>query len=76
MKDQTHTETIDGWLIKTGGFAKDMALRDYFAAQAMQVAWGMFEKLYDCSVDDVISLVADHAYEIADAMLEARNGSQ
>ena len=52
-----------------------MTLRDYFAAKAMQVAWGMYEQLYDCPPEDVISLVASHAYELADAMMEARNAT-
>jgi hypothetical protein len=53
-----------------------MTLRDYFAAQAMQVAWGMYEKLYDCPPEEVVSLVADYAYELADAMMEKRNAAQ
>ena len=53
-------------------YGRGMTLRDYFAAKAMQVAWGMYEKLYDCPPEDVISLVADYAYELADSMLKAR----
>ena len=49
-----------------------MTLRDYFAAKAMPVAWGMYEELYDCSPEDVIPLVADYAYDLADAMLKRR----
>ena len=49
-----------------------MTLRDYFAAKAMPVAWGMYEELYDCSPEDVIPFVADYAYDLADAMLKAR----
>jgi hypothetical protein len=55
---------------------KGMTLRDYFAAKAMQVSWSMYEKLYDCPPEDVISLVADYAYDLADAMMEARNATQ
>lgn len=55
---------------------KGMTLRDYFAAKAMPIAWGMYEKLYDCPPEDVISLVADYAYDLADAMMERRNASQ
>ena len=42
-----------------------MTLRDYFAAKAMQgmCAWGAYEERRD---------VAKEAYEIADAMLKAR----
>ena len=53
-----------------------MTLRDYFAAKAMPIAWGMYEKLYDCPPEDVVSLVADYAYDLADAMMERRNASQ
>ena len=49
-----------------------MTLRDYFAAKAMPVAWGMYEELYDCSPEDVIPFVADYAYDLADAMLKRR----
>jgi hypothetical protein len=49
-----------------------MSLRDYFAAKAMPVAWGMYEELYDCSPEDVIPFVADYAYDLADAMLKRR----
>ena len=57
----THATTQEG-----------MTLRDYFAAKAMPVAWGMYEELYDCSPEDVIPLVADYAYDLADAMLKRR----
>ena len=53
-----------------------MTLRDYFAAKAMPIAWGMYEKLYDCPPEDVILLVADYAYDLADAMMERRNAAQ
>jgi len=52
--------------------ALGMTLRDYFAAKAMPVAWGMYEELYDCSPEDVIPFVADYAYNLADAMLKRR----
>lgn len=54
------------------GGSNGMTLRDYFAAKAMQVAWGMYEELYDCDPENLISLVADYAYELADSMLKAR----
>ena len=53
-----------------------LTMRDYFAAKAMPIAWGMYEKLYDCPPEDVISLVADYAYDLADAMMERRNAAQ
>ena len=73
MKDQTHTETIDGWLIKTGGFAKDMALRDYLAAKALP--WFLNKLDEEDIVDDhdlLRQFAAEHAYKMADAMLKAR----
>ena len=51
------------WMDKTGGFARDMTLRDYFAAKAMQefIHAGFYlEKIAGC------------AYEQADAMLKER----
>ena len=66
MKDQTSEEIIDGWLAKTGGYAKDMTLRDYFAAKAMQ-------GFAACNAEwPTAEAVAVNAYEWADAMLEAR----
>ena len=49
-----------------------LTLRDYFAAKAMPVAWGMYEELYDCSPEELIPFVADYAYDLADAMLKRR----
>lgn len=36
MKDLPITMMPDGWMEKTGGYAKDMTLRDYFAAKVLQ----------------------------------------
>ena len=36
MKDIKITMEDDTWMEKTGGYAKDMTLRDYFAAKALQ----------------------------------------
>jgi hypothetical protein len=46
---------------------KDLDLRDYFAAKAMQNFSWIGENDNECAVS---------CYEIADAMMEARNGSQ
>lgn len=56
------------WNTRTGGYAKDMLLRDYFAAKAMQgmMADGQVLRL---APDDQL---ASAAYEMADAMLKAR----
>jgi hypothetical protein len=53
--------------------SKDMTLRDYFAAKAMQAYLGT----YPCAAtDDVLpdmDALASDAYELADAMLKARS---
>ena len=53
-------------------YSLGMTLRDYFAAKAMQAtinAW-------DCKNEDraacIASIVAEESYELADAMLKAR----
>ena len=57
------TTTIDPtWMERTGGFAKDMTMRDYLAAKAM----------LRTSVGSSYEHLAKTAYEIADAMLKAR----
>jgi len=72
MKDQTHLMSQpkgdDTWMAKTGGFAKDMTLRDYYAGVALHgmLSSGNLPK----SVGD-----AELAYAtqlMADAMLKAR----
>ena len=78
MKDETRQEIsaafakdYTDWMAKTGGYAKDMTLRDHFAALAMQAtvnAW-IINSIYPPSDLDV----ASNAYVVADAMLEERN---
>jgi hypothetical protein len=53
----------DTWMERTGGFARDKTLRDEFAGRAMQVL-----KDYVYSFEEL----SKQAYELADAMLEAR----
>jgi hypothetical protein len=63
MKEDT--TTIDPtWMQKTGGFARDMTLRDEFAGRAMQGLIGDHIRNFD--------LLATEAYQMADAMLKAR----
>lgn len=56
-------------------YQQGVALRDYFAAKAMQ---GMFanpddsHENYDLSYDDYVKEIARCAYKMADAMLKAR----
>lgn len=68
MKEQDRYEKDPTWLERTGGFARDMTLRDYYAGLAMQ---GLLtaELVGEYSNDHV----AEIAYVIADAMLKERN---
>ena len=50
-----------------------MTLRDYFAAKALPVAWEAYDKGYvTYEAEDVTDGIAEHAYQLADAMLCAR----
>ena len=51
------------WMSKTGGFARDKTLRDEFAGLAMQV---LKDSVWN------FELLSEQAYEMADAMLKAR----
>ena len=63
MKDNvTIAKQYTEWMTKTGGYARDMTMRDHFAALAMQTLtmdWSE-ERIVEC-------------YEIADAMIRERN---
>jgi hypothetical protein len=84
MKDQTHLMSQpkgdDTWMAKTGGFAKDMTLRDEFAGRAMQALIPLWHKDYRKGDlgdgtedwDYFYESVSSEAYDIADAMLKAR----
>lgn len=60
-----------------GGFvcSDGMTLRDYFAAKAMQIMWDAYDKGY-CGLNNQdapnIEIISQSAYQMADAMLEAR----
>jgi hypothetical protein len=58
------TKEYTDWMVKTGGYAKDMTMRDHFAGLAMQA-------LIDN--DSLFSEIPTQAYVIADAMLKERN---
>ena len=60
---EEHAERTSTWMEKTGGFAKDMTLRDHYAGLAMQ-AFILADLGYDA--------VVRRSGEIADAMLKAR----
>lgn len=67
----TFQDTLsDQWIAIAG-----MTLRDYFAAKAMAMAWDAYDKGY-CGTEDAsersVDLIAEFSYQIADAMLAAR----
>jgi hypothetical protein len=69
MKEDT-TIIDPTWMSKTGGFARDKTLRDYFAGLAMQ---GLIANGADSSeADSGWNWFAGEAYSMADAMLKAR----
>jgi hypothetical protein len=49
-----------------------MDLRDYFASHAMQGYCSNSEHIRNCT----IQMTAESAYEVADAMMEARNDNK
>ena len=77
MKDEIagtiYAKEYTDWHIKTGGFARDMTLRDHYAALAMQ-AYVMDEAILQNSDHsaDWLQKTAAAAYEQADAMLKER----
>ena len=78
MKDETRQEIsaafakdYTDWMVKTGGYAKDMTLRDHFAGLAMQGLYASDAK-HDHKDADIFDVVAEAAYKVADAMLKER----
>jgi len=66
MKDNVEiAKDYTDWMVKTGGYARDMTLRDHFAGMAMQ---GLMS--YEFSSYQQTAAVA---YHLANAMLEERN---
>jgi hypothetical protein len=57
------------WMSKTGGYAKDMTLRDHYAGLAMQ---GIMSGLLADGQDIQWEEISRNAYWQADAMLKAR----
>ena len=64
MKEDT-TPIDPTWMSKTGGFARDMTLRDHFAGQALH---GLLTR----KIFTTAERISEVAYEMADAMLKAR----
>lgn len=73
MKDDIagtiYAKDYTDWHIKTGGFARDMTLRDHFAATVIQ---GHFARHGWGSDQEHFEDVAQGAYRMADAMLKER----
>jgi hypothetical protein len=68
MKDNVEiAKDYTDWMVKTGGYAKDMTLRDHFAGLAMQALVSLPD------VDMSHDACANWAYRQADAMLKERN---
>lgn len=70
MKDQDGYKQDPTWLERTGGFARDMTLRDHFAGLAFQgfLAYAATSGKYAPPDDEL----AREAYKMADAMLLER----
>jgi hypothetical protein len=73
MKEQDKYNQDLTWLERTGGFARDMTLRDHFAGLAMQGIL-MKKAIYKNSENSAkwIAAIAAASYNMADAMLKAR----
>jgi hypothetical protein len=70
MKDNVEiAKDYTDWHIKTGGYAKDMTLRDHFAGLALNILSDEWEDHPDWDLEHI----ANSAYEIADAMLKERS---
>jgi len=61
-----------GHLVGTEISSGGMTIRDYFAAKAMQAAYFHFSSEAEITTHWTIKGVAEAAYSMADAMLEAR----
>jgi len=66
MKEDT-TPIDPTWMSKTGGFAKDMTLRDWYAGLAIT---GI--SCLDVPSEAAMRVIVNDAYRVADAMLKAR----
>ena len=77
MKNETRQEIsaayakdYTDWMVKTGGYARDMTLRDHFAGLAMQglLAYVATTGKYAPPDDEL----ARESYKMADAMIKER----
>jgi hypothetical protein len=68
MKDTIKLIEMDPtWMARTGGYAKDMTLRDYFAGLAMQQFFATAPK------SATNSEICAEAYGVAEQMLKERS---
>ena len=67
-------ETNPTWKEVHGGFARDMTLRDEFAAKVMPGLMGRNWSHHKGTDEELIAIWAQSAYGVADAMLKAREG--
>ena len=58
------------WMEKTGGYARDMTMRDHFAVLAMQ---NFADEIGPHSAQEWFEQIARGAYRMADAMLKERS---
>jgi hypothetical protein len=66
MKDnQEIAKDYTDWMVKTGGYAKDITMRDYFAGLAMQ-------GLTVHNIRESYAEMAEKSYTMADAMLKEK----
>jgi len=76
MKEETRQEISAAyakdyteWMVKTGGFARDMTLRDHYAGLAMQ---NFADELAPYSDQEWFESITRGAYRLADAMIKER----
>ena len=73
MKEDT-TPIDSTWMQETGGYAKDMTMRDHIAIEAMKAMLGPFllKELDEVDPDGWMDGVSMDAFSMADAMLRER----
>jgi hypothetical protein len=75
MRDNTVVaKEYTDWMVKTGGYARDMTMRDHYAGLAMQGVL-MDEAIHEDSdhAAEWLEKISKASYEMADAMLKERN---
>ena len=73
MKDEVYAKDFSTWMEKTGGFARDMTVRDHYAGLAMQAQLSMPELCVAIgNGTTTVAALCGSCFEWADAMLKAR----